>query len=171
LLLQARYGLNFYRQIGLSRERTWFYYIMIGFLCGNAFLFLGWAIGKINILYGNSQDQPFSYFPVAHIKYISILAVLIAPIMEEIIFRGFLQTTLYRYMHPVSNIVFVSLLFTGLHSYYYGNFLALTYVFILGILLGSIRHLTASIIPCMIGHFLNNLMAAVILLGMDSGFI
>lgn len=161
---RLRYGREILGHLGLVRRLSWLDSIVVGFFCGCLLLGASWVIAQVVDITGSEYSDPYKFFPREHIQVISLLAVLIAPVMEEIIFRGFVQTTLYQYTHPASNILLTALLFSSLHSYYYGDWFALTYVTILGIILGMVRHFTQSIIPCIIGHTLINVMAVVSLI-------
>jgi membrane protease YdiL (CAAX protease family) len=108
-------------------------------------------------LHWTLQD-PFATGAFSHQLWLKIIAVTIAPVLEELVFRGYLQGSLYRYFAPGQVILITAFGFTALHGLYYGNLPALIYVLTLGLLLGWIRHRTGSVFPGMLGHVLNNLM-------------
>lgn len=86
---------------------------------------------------------------------------LIAPIFEEIIFRGiFLKQLLKRYS-PFIAITFSALLFGIMHL----NLHQAVNGFVLGIVLGIIFHKTGSVLLCMAAHMANNLFAFFVGLG------
>jgi len=84
--------------------------------------------------------------------------LIVAPITEELMFRGFLHRgwTASR-LGVVGTIVLSSALWTVLHQQY--NAYGLLCVFVLGLVLGWIRQRSASTTPAIILHALNNLAA------------
>jgi membrane protease YdiL (CAAX protease family) len=81
-----------------------------------------------------------------------ILGVTVAPLMEEIIFRGFLFQVLseiggFRLAVPGS-----ALLFALPHFGQLGNFGALALILVVGSLLSVLRHRSSSVIPPWIVH-------------------
>ncbi|MFQ3548658.1 MAG: type II CAAX endopeptidase family protein [Armatimonadota bacterium] len=83
-----------------------------------------------------------------------IFAVLIAPILEEIVFRGFLFSGLRIKLRFWHSAAISGMIFSLIHPTYPSSFLALT---LLGIILALIREHTKSLYPTMICHFLYNL--------------
>ncbi len=85
-----------------------------------------------------------------------IVAVFVAPICEEVFFRGFVFAGLLRGMALVWAIVFSSLIFAVAH-FDVGSFVVL---FIIGLALSFLRWRTKSIWPGILLHMLNNGIAA-----------
>ncbi len=86
-----------------------------------------------------------------------LVAVFVAPIFEEIFFRGFLLQGLRHYFGDTWAVLISSLIFAIIH-FSVGSFLLLL---VLGIILGVMRIKTNSIWPGIILHALNNLISAV----------
>lgn len=82
-----------------------------------------------------------------------IATFVIAPIGEELFFRGVILGYAKRYMPPAVAILFQGVLF-GL---YHGNIVQGIYACILGCLLGYVAYKSESLIPGMILHFSINL--------------
>lgn len=82
-----------------------------------------------------------------------IATFVIAPIGEELFFRGVIMGYAKRYMPPAIAILFQGVLF-GL---YHGNIVQGIYACILGCLLGYVAYKSESLIPGMILHFSINL--------------
>ncbi len=74
--------------------------------------------------------------------------ILMAPIAEELLFRGLIQGYGKRAFSPMLAILIQSLLF-GL---YHGNIIQGVYAFVMGFVLGLIAHKSSSIIPSIILH-------------------
>lgn len=84
-----------------------------------------------------------------------LTVVFIVPILEEIIFRGFLQTTLRAFLPPFSAILISSALFALFHfSYSQGinNVNILISLFILALFLGYIRERQGNLLPAIALH-------------------
>tara|TARA_Y100000816_G_C26016682_1_gene531736 strand:- start:204 stop:998 length:795 start_codon:yes stop_codon:yes gene_type:complete len=85
-----------------------------------------------------------------------IAVVILAPLGEEIIFRGFLQKTLEKKWKDVTRaILFTALIFSLIHMNPYW----FIQIYFLGIILGFLAWKTKSIIAPLILHSLNNSMA------------
>jgi len=83
-----------------------------------------------------------------------ILVICVSPaILEEITFRGYIQTYFDRDFSPTKAIMISSVLFSVMHF----NFLSAPYLLLVGILLGWTRYKTGSLYPSIVMHFLHNL--------------
>ena len=78
--------------------------------------------------------------------------VIIAPIVEEIIFRGLIMSGFSRIYNPVLAIFFSALLFALFHL----NPWQFAAAFSLGLVLGWIRIRTGSVLACIAGHATHN---------------
>lgn len=86
-----------------------------------------------------------------------ILAVFYAPVLEEIMFRGFFYTQLKRHRGKVFSLVFITFLFGLYHvAQYWGDWLAIAGVFVLGLIITYMREKHGSILPSMTMHFAYN---------------
>ena len=85
-----------------------------------------------------------------------IAVVIIAPLGEELLFRGFLQQILEKHWKDVTKAVLVTALFFAMihiNPYWFVQ------IYILGILLGFLAWKTKSVLPPLILHGINNAMA------------
>jgi membrane protease YdiL (CAAX protease family) len=87
-----------------------------------------------------------------------VVAVLIAPIVEEILFRGYIQGTLEKYISPTLSLLITALIFSLSHF----QFVVVIPLFILGLLLGALRNHTRSISVPIMFHMLNNVITLVV---------
>jgi membrane protease YdiL (CAAX protease family) len=94
-------------------------------------------------------------------------AVIIAPICEEIIFRGYLYPIAKKFGGTFIGIVFSALVFTGGH----GNVAAILPIFLLGAILAFVYEKTGSIWASIAIHFCYNSLTVIILLAARSGLI
>ena len=88
------------------------------------------------------------------------LFFVIAPVCEEIIFRGIILEGLLQRYHAPAAIVICSILFGSIHL----NIWQFTGAFSGGILSGYVYYKTRSVLPCVWLHALNNFMAIAVLL-------
>lgn len=89
--------------------------------------------------------------------------ILIAPVIEELIFRGYLfRAWRHTRMGLWGTLILTSLLFTGIHAAQYSGII-LVYMFALSLLLGLARESTGSIWPPLAFHMVNNLIAVITL--------
>lgn len=88
-----------------------------------------------------------------------ITACIVAPILEELFFRGAVQRSLRPYGTLLS-IVMSSLVFTLAHT----NVWELPVIFVLGFIIGYVAEVSGSLLPGMILHAANNLAMFLILL-------
>lgn len=87
-----------------------------------------------------------------------IVAVIIAPVIEEVFFRGFLQQAFTKRFGLNRGLLLASLIFAIAHF----EFQVLIPIFILSLLLGWMFIRSRSIWPGIIFHAVNNIMALVI---------
>jgi sodium transport system permease protein len=93
-----------------------------------------------------------SMLPLATIvQYLVVLGVLPA-LAEELAFRGFILSGLRRRFAPGTAVVFSSFLF----ALYHFNVFQLIPAFVLGLVLGTLRLRTGSVLPGMLFHLLHN---------------
>ena len=110
-----------------------------------------------------SQSLIDMFSAPAALPIIAVLVVVIAPIAEEIAFRGFLWRGLIHSRLGLHGTVAVTtVIFALLHAFQYGWF-ELLLVGGLGAILGYSRHLSRSLLVPMLIHFLNNLVAMAML--------
>jgi len=91
-----------------------------------------------------------------------VLLGLIAPIAEELLFRGFVYAALRNHLSALPAILLSSVAFALMHVNTPGNWQILVF----GVVLAVLYERTRSVIPCVICHALNNLLvfAAVLLI-------
>ena len=100
-------------------------------------------------------DQP------ATLIIMGVLAVILAPLAEEFVFRGMLFGAFHKTIGVVGSAVLLSALWSVMHwGYSSQNLLAL---FLLGLLFAYITWRTGSLWPAIVGHTANNLVAVVAL--------
>ncbi|NEZ46571.1 CPBP family intramembrane metalloprotease [Clostridium niameyense] len=110
---------------------------------------LGILVSKfINDTWVSKIFEEMLHTPIAAL----ISMVLVAPIFEEIIFRGIILDGLLKKYRAINAIVISGLMFGVFHF----NLTQGINAFFIGIILGIIYFSTNSLIPCMFMHFANN---------------
>jgi len=97
------------------------------------------------------RGRPWGYL----VSFI-IIAVFIAPLVEELLFRSLLQQGLRRYMRPQVAIILSALLFALLHE----TSFAMPPVFIIGLFLGYLYERTQNLAVNYSFHMIHNAVAA-----------
>lgn len=99
----------------------------------------------------NSMQETFEMMMRYPLGIIAI--VIMAPIVEELLFRGAIEGYLLRkWKHPAGAIVFSSLVFGLVH----GNWVQAPFAFVIGLALGWMYYRTGSLLPGILMHFVNN---------------
>ena len=97
---------------------------------------------------------------IAHNVLGVITISLVAPLLEEVLFRGAIQGYMMRRYNPWVAIVSAALVFGVFHL----NPVQTLYATLIGIVFGWIYYRTGSLLSVIVGHVLNNSMASVALL-------
>jgi hypothetical protein len=122
-------------------------------------ILLALFIGFLETLLPMPSHVPFQrFFTTVGSAYImGVLAVLLAPFMEELFFRGFLYPALRRW-GVVLAVLLTSLAFAGVHGAQYGwAWAAVLLMFIVGLVLTLARAWSGSVAPGFLIHAAYNL--------------
>lgn len=103
---------------------------------------------------GDMFKSVMEYFDSLPIVILLIESCVIAPIFEEILYRGILLKGLINKYNSKRAIVYSALIFGIAHL----NIPQGINAFLLGLILGTVFYYTRSIYLCMIMHFVNNLL-------------
>lgn len=161
LVLGSRYGQPVFRSLGWQRSS---FNLAVaaggGALLGLSLSLLGTALHtpKVKSPFENLGATPLSFAMLA------LTAIVLAPVFEELFFRGFLQPLLSRTAGAVAGILITAALFGGLHAPEYSW--AWQYAFcvsLAGVVFGYLRYRTNSIIPCTVMHGCFNALSVVAL--------
>ncbi len=107
--------------------------------------------------------SPYKDLSTNELKTIALLALCLAPVLEEVVFRGFVQTTLMKYHRPWIAVLLTSSIFTLLHSLYLDTPIAMVSTFFLSNLLGYVRFRSNTLYPGITVHLFNNTLATLAL--------
>lgn len=126
---------------------------------------------SINYLFTTFNDtvekNPYSFMPEDKLRAIIFLAIFIAPIVEELFFRGFMQPALVRTLGAFPGVFVTALIFGMSHTQYLEYNVALVSVTCIGLILGAAKYYTNSVIPGIFAHLLNNMLAVLSLLSVN----
>jgi membrane protease YdiL (CAAX protease family) len=142
--------------LGLSREHKFSDYLTYSGVAIAGIILIVGGISLLTQLFDIQPKNPYEQLPIDKLKAISFYALAMAPFMEELVFRGFIQSTLYKYYTPIWAILLTSLVFTLFHIAYNKAPLAQLYVVSLGLLFGYLRDKSGSTVPGIVGHLFNN---------------
>lgn len=138
--------------------------IVIGVALGVALLLLNGLIGALFQAAGVTQNQAQLYplLPgdrLGHLLFF-IGAALLAPLGEELLFRGYLFSTVRPYSRTLAYLL-SALAFALAHglSATEGIVVLLTTTFAIGIVLAAMRERTGSLVPAIVAHMINNAVA------------
>lgn len=115
---------------------------------------LGLILNKIPLPEAIQKD--FEIFAKSNFVLITVM-IIIAPIAEEIVFRGIILDGFLKRYNCVIALIVSSALFGVLHA----NLPQGINAFVLGLVLGFIYLKTQSLFLCMLGHFTNNFIAII----------
>lgn len=103
----------------------------------------------------NTMEETFLAMSRNPLGILSI--TLLAPLLEELLFRGAIQGELARWGSPWRAIIISSLIFGVVHL----NPAQIPFAFLLGIIFGWLYYRTGSLLPGIVGHVLNNSVSTV----------
>ncbi len=140
----------------MKKDSIWFRFwipdvksgVLKGLLFFPAFFFLSFLINAmfpVSLQTQNNVDiHSFTLF---------FLIVVVAPLVEEIMFRGYIQEYFRGRLTSEWTVLISALVFSFFHP-----FNLFPQVFVSGVFLSYLRESTGSLLPGIIIHFLNNLM-------------
>lgn len=89
----------------------------------------------------------------------SLVVVILAPVAEEVAFRGLIFRTLIKNNCPAVAAIIIQ---AAMFSLFHFNIMQSLYVIPLGLLLGYVAYKSKSVIPCIFMHMLNNFMPVIV---------
>jgi len=148
LLIEGKYHVRFLQAIRWNWPRN------------KSFILLGLGVLTVSLdllshFLPMPKSTPFEQFFARPVDayLVSIFAVTLGPLMEELFFRGFLYPVLARRMGMAWAIIFTALPFGLIHSVQYGNaWSAVLVIFLVGVVLTSVRAVTKSVAASFLVH-------------------
>lgn len=130
---------------------------VLGYLFGGVALAI--AVTALGSLVKQSGPVPFEEFFKARQTVLMIMAfgILVAPLVEETIFRGFLYPVAARQFGVIPGILFTGILFGGFHAMQlWGAWGQIALLVVVGIVLSAIRARTGSVLASFLVHVAYN---------------
>ncbi len=128
---------------------------------GMSIVFIFSAMYVLNLLIeqaGIPNTMEDTFIAMSRNPFGILSIALLAPILEELLFRGAIQGVLQRALgKPWMAILISSLIFGIVHM----NPAQIPFAFLLGMMFGWLYYRTGSLLPGIIGHVLNNSIATV----------
>ncbi len=133
---------------------------------GLALLMLGVAVLSEKLLPHKETDlEKFLKLGLAVKLMVAALAVLTAPLIEEIVYRGVVYSSAEGIWGKPAAVVLVTLLFALVHvPQYWGSWAANTAILSLSLVLTLLRAWSGSLLPCVVTHLVYNGIQAGLLL-------
>lgn len=93
---------------------------------------------------------------------VALLATFTAPLVEEVVYRGVLFSSLRRHLGTIGTVLVVTVTFAGVHVVQNrGAWVSIAGLTFLSLVLTIVRARTRSILPCVLIHTVNNAVASV----------
>ena len=165
-LVEGKYHVGFWQAIGWNWPRSGWKLLGLG-----AAMFFG--LGLLQNLLPMPKNTPFEHlFDRARDAYLlSIIAVTLGPLMEELFFRGFMYPVLARRMGAAWAVVLTALPFGLIHLPQYGwAWSAALVIVLVGVGCGVVRAVTRSVAASFLVHVGFNGMQMLIAVVMTRGF-
>ena len=162
-ILFLRYDKPLLASLGWVDQRVFrkMHLIITGFLLAGGMVFLGW------ILQTPEVQTPFEKLLDDRVSriVIALFGVTLAPVIEELLFRGFLQPVLVDHFGVLPGILSTSILFGAMHLVQNANiWQSGLLIAIVGFVLGVIRHVSGSTKASALTHIAYNSLPFVALL-------
>jgi membrane protease YdiL (CAAX protease family) len=136
------------KSVGFLKIHAWYGLVLL-IPC----LFINYGYhSMIESLYPAMETENYESIVTSQFGLIMVMCVSPA-ILEEIAFRGYIQSYFARDFSPWKAIAISSVLFSVMHF----SFLSAPYLFLAGALMGWTRYKTGSLYPSIFIHFLHNL--------------
>lgn len=155
--------------IGSVKTLLWVLVSYIFYIGLSIFMIMLFSTLGIDIFGFEPQRSLFDVFgrDVAGFSFAFIIAVVIAPFVEELFFRGFVLQTLAKKISPFWGVVLTALIFASVHF----EFQSIMPLLILSVVLNVLYVKTKSIWPGIVFHVMNNSIAFIIMILIESGVL
>lgn len=127
---------------------------LLGWCAGLAFC-MYWLVSLVLSLLPESMMAGYleASSGVSETGFLAIVSTaIIAPVVEEVIFRGLIYTRLQRAMRPVTAVLVSAFVFAFCH----GQAIWFCYAYILGLVFAHLTRMTNSIVPAVLMHVVFN---------------
>ncbi|QYO66973.1 CPBP family intramembrane glutamic endopeptidase [Leptolyngbya sp. 7M] len=128
------------------------------------------ALGAVQIFGDVENDLDRMLRSSWYIKYVvAVIAILSAPLVEEVVYRGVLYSAFQRAFGVVIAVVAVTLLFSLVHVAQYSqnatpDYAVMSVLTLLSLLLTLVRVWTGNLLPCIVLHLVFNSFQSVVMI-------
>jgi len=127
-------------------------------------------VGVVFVVFGLQHNQsalyPLSAGDTIGQLVFFVVAVVIVPVAEEVLFRGYIYGRVARIASPVVAVISSAVVFAAAHTWSAstGNIALVVQTCALGLVLGWIRNQSQSTFPSMVAHAMNNAVALLLVI-------
>ncbi len=163
LIVTKKYNISFSEAFGLSMDKIPSSISLGIFVTALIIISTTFISVMFSEMTGDAPANPYKSMPEERFKWITILAIFFAPVVEEIFFRGFMQPAISKITGPFLGILVTAIIFGVSHTQYLDYNTAIFSVTAIGLILGITKYRTGSVMPGIFAHFFNNLLAVIYL--------
>lgn len=120
---------------------------------------LALVIGALSSRIPGIEDLPVSGL-LEHAQtavFLGVTAIAVAPLVEEVVFRGYIFPVLERRWGSVAAVLLTALMFTSLHvTQLWGSWMAVSLILLVGLALSLVRARTGALLPAYLLHLAYN---------------
>ena len=120
---------------------------------------LALVMGSLSIRIPGIEDLPVSGL-LRHAEtavFLGATAIAVAPLVEEVVLRGFVFPVLDRRWGSVAAVLLTMLIFTSLHvTQLWRSWMAVSLILLVGLALSLVRALTGALLPAFLLHLAYN---------------
>lgn len=138
-------------------------YIILGFVL--IFIVLP-LLSAVLYYYGLNDQSVITEIVMELPVYILAMAIVIAPLSEELLFRALLITKIEKYTRSAILAIVIAAAVFSLFHVSYGSIVQFIGVFVVGLILGFIYRKSGSIIPPMVIHLIYNFFSIMLMRGL-----
>lgn len=115
--------------------------------------------GSLTAYFGATENELMRLLNSSRyaVYIVAFLATFTAPLVEELVYRGVLYSAFQRTFSPTAAVILVTFLFALVHvPQYLPDYIAISVICLLSLILTLIRAYTNNILPCIALHFVFN---------------
>jgi len=120
---------------------------------------LALVIGALSSRIPGIEDLPVSGL-LEHAQtavFLGVTAIAVAPLVEEVVFRGYIFPVLERRWGSAAAVLLTALMFTSLHvTQLWGSWMAVSLILLVGLALSLVRALSGALLPAYLLHLAYN---------------
>ncbi len=144
---------SFTKMLGwrFDRFKIWYVFVITGII-------LAMAAGLTTYFGETDNDLLRIMRNSRYVVYlVAFMATFTAPLVEEVVYRGIMYSAFQRTFSPTTAIILVTFLFALIHvPQYYPDFVAISLICLLSLILTLIRSYTNNLLPCIVLHLVFN---------------